>query len=332
MIIYGVDWSHKEEKIAVYYDGGLLKKEPQYQAGDIVATENMPHHKCVELHHKGVSIFKCNTDLTKQIREKEGIEKTDDNDAKIIYEQFEKWRVHQNDETFRKFAYDVYLERLSYLTKAGEELKEIRKKAKQRVANDPTLAAMCDEEVKESINAVNRHETKLKRHLTSGIDEGGEEIGSLVYKEYLKDIDGLGISSAASLITIIKDIERFSTVSKLWAYFGLDVRNGKAPKRKKGELANWSQRGRSLVLHDIVSNGFKMCGAATSKRPEPFAWRAVYDDFKNQELEKNETRTEEEKLSNGHMDNRAIRRTGKEFLKRLYNQWKILNKEVHSSG
>jgi hypothetical protein len=41
MIIYGVDWSHKEEKIAIYCDGGLLKKEPVYQAGDIVATENI---------------------------------------------------------------------------------------------------------------------------------------------------------------------------------------------------------------------------------------------------------------------------------------------------
>ena len=39
-------------------------------------------------------------------------------------------------------------------------------------------------------------------------------------------------------------------------------------------------------------------------------------------------RTEEEKLSNGHMDNRAMRRTGKEFLKRLYNAWKLLNQEA----
>ena len=138
--------------------------------------------------------------------------------------------------------------------------------------------------------------------------------------------------SAAGLISIIGDIERFSTVSKLWAYFGLDVRKGKAPKRKKGELANWSQRGRSLVLNDIVSNGFKMGGAATSKRPVPFMWRAIYDEFKKQELEKNETRPEKEKLSNGHMDNRAIRRTGKEFLKGLYNKWKSLNKEAHLSG
>ena len=322
MIIYGVDWSHKEEKIAVFYDGGLLKKEPDYQAGDIVATENMPHRKCVELFHKEVTVYRCNTDLTKQIRDKDNIEKTDDNDAKIIYEQFVSWSKHQNDETFRKFVYDVRLEALSYEVKVRSEAVEARKKAKQRTNLDPVLAELKSDELKESKNYVNRLETKIKKHLVE-FD---------IYNEYLKEIKGLGVASAGELVTIIKDIERFATVSKLWAYFGLDVRKGKAPKRKKGELANWSQRGRSLVLNDIVSNGFKMCGAANSKRPEPFAWRAIYDDFKKQELEKNETRPEEEQLSKGHMDNRAIRKTGKEFLKRLYNHWKSLNKEVHSSG
>ena len=115
MIIYGVDWSHKEEKIAVFYDGGLLKKEPDYQTGDIVATENMPHHKCVALHHMGVTVYKCNTNLTKQIRDRDSIEKTDDNDAEIIYNQFSKWSKHQSDETFRKFRYDSWRERLNYL-------------------------------------------------------------------------------------------------------------------------------------------------------------------------------------------------------------------------
>ena len=322
MIIYGVDWSHKEEKIAVFYDGGLLKKEPDYQIGDIVATENMPHQKCVELHHKGVTIYRCNTDLTQQIRDRDNIEKTDENDSKIIYEQFTAWSEHQSDETFRKFVYDMKLEALSYEVKVRSEAVEARKKAKQRTKLDPVLAELKADELKESINYVNRLETKIKKHL----------IEFQIYNDYLKDIDGLGVASAGELISIIKDIARFSTVSKLWAYFGLDVRNGKAPKRKKGELANWSQRGRSLVLNDIVSNGFKMCGASTSKRPEPFEWRSIYDEFKKQEIEKNESRPEEEKLSKGHMDNRAIRKTGKEFLKKLYNSWKSLEKGVLEGG
>ena len=322
MIIYGVDWSHKEEKIAVFYDGGLLNREPDYQAGDIVATENMPHRKCVELHHKGVTLYKCNTDLTKEIRDRDNIEKTDDNDSKIIYEQFMAWSEHQSDETFRKFVYDVKLEALSYEVKVRSEAVEARKKARQRTNLDPILAELKSDELKESKNYVGRLETKIKHHLDD----------FPIYTNYMKDIKGLGVASSGELISIIKDIERFSTVSKLWAYFGLDVRNGKAPKRKKGELANWSQRGRSLVLNDIVSNGFKMCGAATSKRPEPFEWRSIYDEFKKQEIEKNESRPEEEKLSKGHMDNRAIRKTGKEFLKRLYNSWKSLKKGVHGGG
>jgi len=317
MIIYGVDWSHKEEKIAIFYDGGLLKKEPDYQKGDIVATENMPHNKCVELYHRGVTIYRCNTDLTKTIRDKDGIEKTDDNDAQIIFEEFSKWSEHQSDETFRKFVYDVRLEALAYEVKVRSEAVEARKKSKQRTGLDPVLAELKADELKEANNYVNRCNTKIKKHL----------VDFPLYNEYLKDVQGVGIASAGELLTIIKDIERFPTVSKLWAYFGLDVRNGKAPKRKKGELANWSQRGRSLILNDIVSNGFKMCGAATQKRPEPFKWRSIYDEFKAKELEKNELRAEEDQLSKGHMDNRAIRRTGKEFLKTIWNKWKALNQE-----
>jgi len=320
MTIYGMDWSHKEDKTALYCEDGLLKKEPQYQEGDVIATENMPHHKRVEFHHKGIEIYTCNTDLTKQIREQKGIEKTDDNDAKIIYDQFMIWAELQEnhyDETFRKFAYDIKLEALSYEVKTRSEAVDARKKAKQRTKLDPALAELKSEELKETTNYVKRIETRIKRHL----------VEFPIYNEYLKDIQGLGVASAGELISIIKDMERFATVSKLWAYFGLDVRNGKAPKKQKGKMANWSQRGRALVLNDIVSNGFKMTGAVSSKRSEPSEWRSVYDEYKAQELAKNEARSEEEKLSNGHMDNRAIRKTGKEFLKRLYNIWKFMNKE-----
>ena len=317
MTIYGVDWSHKEDKTAVFHSDGLLKKEPDYQEGDIVATENMPHHKRVELHYKGVTVYTCNTDLTKKIREQDNIEKTDDNDCEIIYNQFMAWNIEQNDETFRKFIYDLKLEALAYEVKVRSEAVDARKKAKQRTCLDPALAELKSDELKETANYVKRIETRIKRHL----------VDMSIYTEYLKDIRGVGVASAGELITIIKDIERFATVSKLWAYFGLDVRNGKAPKRQKGKTANWSQRGRSLVLNDIVSNGFKMGGAATSTRSES-EWRLVYEQHKVLELEKNEERTEEEKLSNGHMDNRAMRRTGKEFLKRLYNAWKLLNQEA----
>jgi hypothetical protein len=207
------------------------------------------------------------------------------------------------------------------------EAVEARKKAKQRTKLDPILADLMVEEVKESVNYVGRLETKIKRKLKT----------FPIYNEYLADIKGVGVASAGELITIIKDIERFGTVSKLWAYFGLDVRNGKAPKRKAGQTANWSHRGRCLVLNDIVSNGFKMCGASTkntdgSIKKEASTWRQKYDTYKEHELAKNELREEEDKISKGHMDNRAIRKTGKEFLKLLYLKWKEDNKHARVSN
>jgi hypothetical protein len=321
MTIYSIDWSHKVEKTSVYSDGEIFENIPEFVNGDIVATENMPHHKRVELHHAGVTVYTCNTDLTKTVRDREGIEKTDDNDAIIIYNTFMDW-LNTQDETFRVFTYSIDLEELSYQVKVRAEAVEARKKAKQRTKLDPILAGLMVEEVKESVNYVGRLETKIKRKLKT----------FPIYSEYLADLKGVG-----ELITIIKDIERFGTVSKLWAYFGLDVRNGKAPKRKAGQTANWSHRGRCLVLNDIVSNGFKMCGASTkntdgSIKKEASMWRQKYDAYKEHELAKNELREEEDKISKGHMDNRAIRKTGKEFLKLLYLKWKEDNKHARVSN
>ena len=53
----------------------------------------------------------------------------------------------------------------------------------------------------------------------------------------------------------------------------------------------------------------------------------MYRKYKQAELEKNEARAEEDKISKGHMDNRAIRKTGKEFIKKLYFKWRELEKQ-----
>ena len=48
---------------------------------------------------------------------------------------------------------------------------------------------------------------------------------------------------------------------------------------------------------------------------------------KQAELEKNEARAKNDKISKGHMDNRAIRKTGKEFVKSYTNKWRELEKQ-----
>ena len=319
--VYAVDWGYKEGK-TVFFDGvKATSKEPALAGGDIIATENMPHHKKVEFHHKGVKVLTCSTNMTAERRRQLNLEKDDETDAEIIYNEYFDWKDGISNFKFREFVYDIELEQLSYQVKVRREAVEARKKLKQRVSLDPILRNILDDDVKESKNYVSRLETKLKHRLKN----------FEVYNEWLADINGVGVASCAELIAIIKDIKRFDTVSKLWAYFGLDVRNGKAPKRTKGQLANWSQRGRSLILNDIVSNGFKMNGAERvddngEVTKDASLWRSRYDEYKQMELDKNEDREEDEKLSNGHMDKRAIRRTGKQFLKELWVYWNQLEK------
>lgn len=45
------------------------------------------------------------------------------------------------------------------------------------------------------------------------------------------------------------EIKDFPTISKWWAYMGRHTVDGVMPKRKKGEMANWSTPGRTLGFH-----------------------------------------------------------------------------------
>lgn len=70
---------------------------------------------------------------------------------------------------------------------------------------------------------------------------------------YQKRHRGIGEKQLARLLATIGDPywndlhDRPRTVSELWAYCGFDVRNGKAPKRTKGQVSNWSEDARKRV-------------------------------------------------------------------------------------
>lgn len=64
-----------------------------------------------------------------------------------------------------------------------------------------------------------------------------------IYNEWLKGVKGIGNVLAAGLISWIGDIERFATISKLWAYAGLHVdKKGRAVRRSTGQKSNWNSR------------------------------------------------------------------------------------------
>jgi len=91
----------------------------------------------------------------------------------------------------------------------------------------------------------------------------------------------------------------FQTVSKWWAFLGRHCVDGKMPKRKKGEVANWSTPGRTVTF---------MLGECFVKQKSSNPYRAYYD-----ERRAYRERTHPE-ASKGHRHNMAKNETVKLFL------------------
>lgn len=90
------------------------------------------------------------------------------------------------------------------------------------------------------------------------------------------------------------------TVSQLWAYCGLDVRDGKAPRRAKGEKGNWNAVARKRAF----------CMAEPCMKNRACCYRAVYDAAR--------AKYAEVEISDGHKHNRAMRAVMKAIVKDLW--------------
>lgn len=175
----------------------------------------------------------------------------------------------------------------------------------------------CKEIMDESMNL----ETKYKRAMLDFVR--GEEI----YECFLQKIKGIGPVLSAKLIKALGDCSTFETVSKLWAYCGLSVVNGVAPKRKKGEKTSFNPKMRALLWN--VSTSFLKQNKAY--------YREIYDSEKEKQkaktykapylLEKYGTsyKKTDTMLSKGHIHNRALRKMGKIFLDHFWHIARELN-------
>jgi hypothetical protein len=79
---------------------------------------------------------------------------------------------------------------------------------------------------------------------------------------------GLGLPGFARLVGITGPLDRFATVSKLWAYLGLAVVDGCAPRRVKGQKLRYSPAGR-VLCHQL--------GESIVKMGRGGEYRTVYD-------------------------------------------------------
>jgi hypothetical protein len=115
----------------------------------------------------------------------------------------------------------------------------------------PLIAATADLAVTE--HAIDLQLVRLARqHYLSG---------------WVSQAPGIGLPGFARLLGVTGPLDRFATVSRLWAYLGMHVDDGVAPRRRRGQRANWSAQGR-VVAHQL---------AVAIVRVRRGRYRAAYD-------------------------------------------------------
>jgi len=131
-----------------------------------------------------------------------------------------------------------------------------------------------------------------------------------IYTAYLHQIKGVGPAIAAALISEIGDPGRFDTISALWSYCGLEVKDGKARKHTKGEKSNWNGKLRMVAVGRLVPQFIKLKGK------ECFG-RDLYEQYKDFY-----TARDGDILTGLHVENRARRKVAKVFLSCLWVAWR----------
>jgi hypothetical protein len=143
-----------------------------------------------------------------------------------------------------------------------------------------------------------------------------------IFTEFLDKIKGVGPAISAGILAHVGDIEKFPTLAKFNAYFGLHVKDGKAPRRTAGQTANWSNSGKSIFLGNLAS--------ALVQHGEPI-YKDVYVEEKERQLIICEKMFAGLKTSGGKdvpwkliAERRARRKMVKKFVRHFYYAYKRL--------
>jgi hypothetical protein len=163
-------------------------------------------------------------------------------------------------------------------------------------ANDVILKNLLDEE------------HKREKELTTAL-------GRLeVYTKIFEPIEGVGPMIAARIISCIPDIRLFPTKPKFRKFLGVHVADGRFPRRRRGEVANWSPDSRQA---------FYLLGDQFNRRPNSEWGKRL---LLNKQLMK-ERHPEvvvvngKKRYTRGHLWKMALWRTRTQFANHLYNKW-----------
>lgn len=236
--IYAVDWSHDDNALAVFDGTAITHEMPEPIPGMIIATENIPMKYARPYFDAGVRLFRCKTSETAKVRKAEGIEKDHDADARIIYDLY-----RSKSSLFREWRFDPFFAVLGDLYSAFKEVQH------SRVAASNRIYANSHPKIKAVLETLEEHEKAILKEMKGILEH------MPIYAEFLLQIKGIGPAVASGLLAYMGNVARFSNVSHAYAYFGLDVRGGKAPRKTKGQTANWSHKGRCLLL-GVIGDSF----------------------------------------------------------------------------
>lgn len=152
-----------------------------------------------------------------------------------------------------------------------------------------------------AVDKANEYEALLQKHIEVLLKHNS------FYMDWLRHVKGVGPLIAASLISEIGSVDKFSGPRSLWAYAGLAVVDGKAPRHKDGEKSNWNP--------ELRKTCWKL-GKSFVKATNGLG-RKLYDDYKAYY-----TARDNPGLSKGQIDNRAMRKTVKQFMRCMWSAWR----------
>jgi hypothetical protein len=192
---------------------------------------------------------------------------------------------------------EFYDQRLSALAMSLDDVERIRKNFASRLraesgsyrefeaALDATKVTTSDM-MEAHLDDLNLLEKRLIRDL-----EGVMKVHPL--GPYVQSMAGVGNKTLARLLSSVGWPGKRESVKQLWAFCGMHVVNddpakgGVAPRRRKGEKANWSNEAKMRV-HLIAESCIKLTGAAYTPTTGPNAgqeitrarspYRDIYDD------------------------------------------------------
>ncbi len=154
-----------------------------------------------------------------------------------------------------------------------------------------------------------------------------------IWIDFLSKIRGLGAILGANIIKSFDNCEKYDTVSALWKCCGLDVKDGHAPKRKKGEKLTYNPNLKTLMWK--IADSFIKQGFYKDKdgNKQPTIYRKIYDNSKlrlremhPEPVDTHAKTGQKQKYTDMHIHLMAIRKMVKIFLQHYWIMTRTLSK------